>query len=467
MVIESQAITRQQASAILASHESHFIDLKAREIEPSKLTRHLSAFANADGGEVYVGIFENKQTEGFGWRGKDTVEAWNAHIQVIEELFPLGSEAYCDFLECESLQGIVLKISISKSSAVKRATNGTPYVRRGAQSLPCDSFDKIKRLEYTKGIATFEDELIESDVSVIENSEAVIKFMIEVVPSSEPSMWLRKQRLIVNDKPCCAGVLLFSDEPQALLPKRSGIKIYRYKTSDPSGSRDTLEFDPITIDGCVYDQIFTAVEKVIGMIGESKILGAGVFESVQYPQETLHEVITNAVLHRDYSLADDVHIRIFDNRVEVESPGKLPAHITVKNILEERFARNCKIVRLINKFPNPPNKDVGEGLNTAFEAMRKLNLREPIITEKDNSVLVSIRHEPLASPEEVIMEYLKTNTEINNSRARAICHIGSENKMKRVFEKMISHNLIERIPERRGRAIAYRTTGPRQDGALK
>ena len=109
--------------------------------------------------------------------------------------------------------------------------------------------------------------------------------------------------------------------------------------------------------------------------------------SVQYPPETLHEIITNAVLHRDYALSDDVHVRIFDNRVEVESPGRLPAHITPENILRERFARNASIVRIINKFPNPPNKDVGEGLNTAFSAMAKLRLREPEIKEGDHSTL--------------------------------------------------------------------------------
>jgi ATP-dependent DNA helicase RecG len=57
-------------------------------------------------------------------------------------------------------------------------------------------------------------------------------------------------------------------------------------------------------------------------------------------------------------------------------------------------------VRIINKFPDPPNKDVGEGLNTAFQAMRKMRLKDPIIDERDNSVLVNIRHERLASPEE-------------------------------------------------------------------
>jgi hypothetical protein len=61
-----------------------------------------------------------------------------------------------------------------------------------------------------------------------------------------------------------------------------------------------------------------------------------------------------------------------------------------------RRGTHPKIVRLINKFPDPPNKDVGEGLNTAFEAMKKLRLKEPEIKEADHSVIVHIGHAPLA-----------------------------------------------------------------------
>jgi ATP-dependent DNA helicase RecG len=127
------------------------------------------------------------------------------------------------------------------------------------------------------------------------------------------------------------------------------------------------------------------------------------------------------VLHRDYSIHTDVQVRIFDNRIEVESPGTLPGHITVKNILREQLSRNRFIVRLIHKFPNPPNKDVGEGLNTAFQAMRRLNLKDPIVEENENSVIVYIRHEPLASRAVIIMDYLETHPEINNSKARELC----------------------------------------------
>src|SRR5438270_10090018 len=109
-----------------------------------------------------------------------------------------------------------------------------------------------------------------------------------------------------------------------------------------------------------------------------------------------------------------------DNRVEVESPGRLPAHITPKNILKERFARNGNLVRVINKFPNAPNKDVGEGLNTAFEAMKQQHLKEPVIQELDHAVLIIIKHERMGTPEETVMLFLKNNAIITNRDARRI-----------------------------------------------
>ncbi len=168
--------------------------------------------------------------------------------------------------------------------------------------------------------------------------------------------------------------------------------------------------------------------------------------SAGYPIEAIHEIVTNAVLHRDYSVADDIHIKIFDNRVEVLSPGTLPGHITPENILDERFARNGVIVRLINKFPNPPNKDVGEGLNTAFEAMRRMKLKDPVIFQDGGYVKVALKHEPLASPEEMILDYLDDHDQITNRQARGRCYIGSENKMKTILQRMVKQEMIELVP---------------------
>src|SRR5690606_18591134 len=116
----------------------------------------------------------------------------------------------------------------------------------------------------------------------------------------------------------------YSEIPQAALPKQSGIKIYRYRTKADEGTRETLAFDPISVEGPIYSQIYDAVRTTKKVIEEEKVLRETGLEDLQYPDKALHEIVTNAVLHRDYSLASDIHIRVFDNRVEVLSPGSLP-----------------------------------------------------------------------------------------------------------------------------------------------
>lgn len=455
-----------QAARLKALSESMYCELKAVEVKPAKMSRTLSAFANRYGGEVYLGIAEDdKKAKGERtWSGFANQEAANSHLQVVEQCFPLGQYVSCTFLECDSEVGLVLKIEAEKTPHIVESTERTPYIRYGPQNLPVDSHEQLERLEMTKGLKSQEDKTLDAPVEVITNSATVIEFLINVVPSAEPEDWLQKQRLLRDGKLTVGGVLLFSDSPQADLPK-TAIKLYRYLTSATEGSRECLESDPVVIEGNVVTQIHAAVEATVGMVESSRALGADGLEDVSYPRVALHEIITNAVLHRDYSLQRDIQIRVFDNRVEIESPGPLPGHVTVENILTEQLARNPKIVRMAYKFPDRPNKDVGEGLNTAFAALHELNLKEPVILDLENSVQVTILHERLASPEEAVLAYLAEHGTINNSVGRGVCHIPSENVMKRVFERLMQTRQIERIPELKGKKAAYglaTTTGPEE-----
>jgi ATP-dependent DNA helicase RecG len=456
MSIEIINIAPKEVANILAYSEGHFGDLKSIEISPGKITKSLSALANSEGGEIYLGVREDKNTGNRFWEGFPNQEAANGHIQAFEQVFPLGVDISYIFLKSANKDGLVMKIEINKTKDVKRALDGVIYVRRGAQNLPVTDSENIRILERNKGITSFESETIQAPIEIITESETINLFMSIVVPESEPIPWLKKNLLIVSNLPTVSGALLFCDEPQAVLPKRTGIKIYRYETSDEKGSRETLVFDPISIEGNGYNQIRNSVIKTAEIIESIRINTPEGMQRVSYPREALHEVITNAVLHRDYSVTDDIHIVIFNNRVEIRSPGSLPGHITPKNILDERFARNPTIVRLMNKFPDPPNKDVGEGLNTAFEAMRKMKLKDPIVLQEGGYVAVILKHESLASPEERILDYLKNNEKITNSIARRVCFIGSENQMKRILQRMVRNDILEIMPSTSRRNAAYK-----------
>lgn len=458
MTIKAREIALDDKRRILRLEEGHFHDLKSIDVKPGKLSRSLSAFANAAGGELYIGVDETKRDgkKYRKWRGFDDPESANDHIAVFDQLFPLGEPTSCEFLSLKGARGYVLHVEVTKTADVVEASDGTAYLRRGAQNLPQTDSKQLKRLRLAKGVVSFETETVNVDINVVQKSVVLRRFVKEAVPRTTPRAWLGRQLFMREGKPTVAAVLLYAEEPQAALPKRCGIKIYRYETSASEGTRKTLSFTPITVEGCLYDQIEAAVIKTRELVEGIQALGPGGLERIEYPDEALHEIITNAVIHRDYSIASDIHIRIFDNRIEVESPGTLPGHVTVKNILQEQFARNGAIVRILNKFSDPPNKDVGEGLNTAFQAMKRLRLKEPVIEEHENKVVVQIKHERLASPEEAVLEFLKTNEEIANREGRELTGIESENVMKEVFYRLRDRDQIERVPGRSGSRSAWR-----------
>ncbi len=451
-----------QLGRTLAYEEGHFGDIKAVEIEPSKMSESVSSFANMEGGELWIGIDEDETAHIRTWRGFPRIEDANAHLQVLNNICPLGSEYTFEFWEHPRSTGFVLHLEIRKTRSIITATNEIPYIRQGAQNLPVDTPAKLTRLERNKGISSFETDTVDVGSETITNSVATIKFMLEVVPTTEPEPWLRKQNLIVDTLPTVAGILLFSDEPQSALPKRTGIKITRFTSTGAEGTRETLAGDPISVEGCAYDMIYRAVKTTQEIIGSIPKLGKHGLEPVTYPPETLHEIITNAVLHRDYSVPDDIHVRIFDNRIEVESPGLLPGHITEANILDERFSRNPVVVRLINRFVPPPNKDIGEGLNTAFAAMKNMRLREPEIIQGVNSVIVYIRHTRLASAEDMVMEYLSDHDQITNTIGRDLTGTRSDDTMKNVFTRLRKRGLVERVPHTRARTSAWRKVAAHQ-----
>lgn len=440
--IDVVELAAAEATRVANVEEGHFADVKAIEIAPAKLSRALSAFSNAEGGELFVGIDEdNAKTRA--WRGFANPEAANGHVQALEALFPLGDGYTYTFFRSPGSPGLVLKVDVEKSREIRPASNRTVYVRKGAQNIPVATDEELARLRRNKGLASFETETVAADLALITDSLQVTEFMVEVVPTSESEPWLRKQQLLRGDKPTVAGLVLFADEPQAVLPKQCGIKLYRYNTKDEEGSRETLAFDPISIEGSAYNQIAETVAEATEIIESVRIMTPEGLVPATYPKEALHEIITNAVLHRDYSIADDIHVRIFDNRIEILSPGTLPGHITPGNILNERFARNGVIVRIINKFPNPPNKDVGEGLNTAFSAMRQMNLKDPEITQSGGYVVVVLKHESLGTPQELILKYLESHDLIANKDAREVSNIKSENAMKHILQKMVAAGELE------------------------
>jgi ATP-dependent DNA helicase RecG len=129
------------------------------------------------------------------------VEEANGFIQAFEEFFPLGGYFRYEFLHT-SEPGYVLHCEILKTPDIRKASDGKVYLRRGAQSIPQNTDDKLARLRFNKGIISYEDHLTNVPINYVTNSDAIIKFILETVPDAEPEIFLRKQQLLdIRDRP--------------------------------------------------------------------------------------------------------------------------------------------------------------------------------------------------------------------------------------------------------------------------
>lgn len=435
--------------------ESHFYDNKSFDIKGDKIQKIAVAFANSDGGEFIVGIKDKKEEVDVSqrWEAIEEQENFNWVFQNLQLISP-SLPATPEFLRDEHGK-YALRITIEKSDSVHKCSNDKIYQRQSAQSLPIKDPNQIRALAYSKGESSYEDSIINSAAAEdIFESEEITHFLNDYSPSSDPIDFTINQNLVDRKtyEPRVAGILLFNQNPIPILTKKCGIKISRYDTSEDKPEREHLK-EQYTVEGCLYQQIRTASQKITDIMESVKIMTPTGLQSANYPPETIWEILVNAVIHRDYSISDDVHVLIFNNRIEIISPGKLPGYVTIDNILDSRFSRNPKIVRVLNKYKDAPNKDMGEGLNTAFQRMEEFRLQPPKIEENHNQIKATIAHTPLASPEETILDYLEKNSQIRNREARQITGIKSENIMKNHFYSLRDKGLIEPVMSQTGRKV--------------
>jgi ATP-dependent DNA helicase RecG len=180
MAVIVQDISADAVRRISSRTEGQFCDFKSKDISPAKITKTLSAFANADGGELFIGIEEVGGA--FKWLGFQNEEEANGLIQTIEQFFPLGAHFRVGFLRCTGAVGLVLSVEIDKTPDVRIASDGIPYLRRGAQSIPQKTNEQINRLKLNKGIISFEDHIVNSNSDIIYESNVAIDFTSDIVP---------------------------------------------------------------------------------------------------------------------------------------------------------------------------------------------------------------------------------------------------------------------------------------------
>jgi len=203
--------------------------------------------------------------------------------------------------------------------------------------------------------------------------EARIKRGLEISEDSDIKDTLIKLKLLKNNKLTNAAALLFSKEPLFL---QSEVKCIRFSGNEPV--KPYIDFQ--TLEGGVLELIDGAEDFVLRNIRKAIWLVPGQVqreERYDYPEDAIREAIANAVVHRDYETTSKVQVRVFDNRIEVWSPGLLPEEITIEDLKREHKSvpRNPLLFKQL--FWVKYVEDVGGGTLDMINWCREWNLPDP------------------------------------------------------------------------------------------
>ena len=191
------------------------------------------AFANTDGGEIYIGI-EDKKATGERIIGFDNQESANDIIQ----LLMTGTKPSVEGVDWEFInfgnRGLVLHISVPKSAHLHYTASDECHIRVNASTKRIVG-EAITKMAYAKGTYNYEKVIVpEVDIENVTNSDYLTSYMERIGTTLEPTTFLRKQKLLAQVdggyRPTVGSILLFDEEPQASLNTRCAIKVYR--TSD-------------------------------------------------------------------------------------------------------------------------------------------------------------------------------------------------------------------------------------------
>jgi ATP-dependent DNA helicase RecG len=227
--------------------------------------------------------------------------------------------------------------------------------------------------------------------------------------------------------PTRAAVLLFAEEPSGLLASKATVRIFHYRSNRIQyGPHTNLIRPPHTVGGPIIRQIQDATDVVVQELASGIQMGPLGFEIVQrYPLRVIREAITNAIIHRDYHLTADIHIRIFSDLIEIDSPGLLVGPVTTANIWNiGTHNRNPLLVNNLREFPEPPNLDAGEGVRMMFSTMHDMDLYPPLYLTKPQagrqSVVVYLFNEHRPSVWDQVSEYIDRCGTIGNAEVRTL-----------------------------------------------
>jgi ATP-dependent DNA helicase RecG len=226
-------------------------------------------------------------------------------------------------------------------------------------------------------------------------------------------------------QPTLAGVLFFGQAPQRFYPSFSITFLHFAGTSTAQAAPDApLYLDNREFQGTIPAVIDAARATIFEKLSKQGVMEGFVRQDVpEYPEFAYREAIVNAIGHRDYALEGSfVQVRLFADRLEVQSPGGLGGNLTVDNIAYEQYTRNPHIMGLLEDFGYVERR--GLGVDHMIHAMARAGLEPPIFENRGSSFWVTLRGRP---PSRLRPDL--EGMDLNDRQIRAVRHLQTHGRL--------------------------------------
>lgn len=377
---------------IIAKGESSVVEFKERVNDAHDISQELVAFSNSKGGIVIIGV-DDKIGALNGLSFQEIQETnnllFNAATNNVKEPINIRTET----IEVKDQKLIVVYVDegLRKPYMDK---NGAIWTKNVANKRRVTSPDEIARLLQSSGTFIADEEPVASstynDIDIDFFKDFVQKKTgksFDALDQSLPQI-LSNMGFAKNEKLSLVGLLLFGKRPQAFKPVFS-VQCIAYVGNDIAGNKFRDSEPPFEGNLTkLYEQTMSFILRNLHrvQVAESfNILG-----ELEIPKEVLEELVVNALIHRDYFIKSALKVFIFDNRIEIISPGKLPNTLTVENIKAgTSIARNP--ILFSNARYLLPYIGIGSGIPRALASYPKIDF----VNDIDRELFIAIIHRAL------------------------------------------------------------------------
>ena len=361
--------------------EGQTFDCKSIHIEPKALANTIVAMANADGGMIAVGISDKtRRIEG--------IDQDKAHLnEILRTPFDFcvpTISVTTEFMPCQDSEGndnhiLIIHVPASPRLHANQADEVFWRVGDKSRKLP---FEERLQLMYDKGERYYEDSPAYDATIEDIDMDAVKAYMKRIGYGKSPMEYLQENKGFLTykgDVPqvSTACILLFGKRPQNFFP-RARVRFVKYYGTEEKVGREMNVIKDVTFEGRILDQIQKTIEYLETQVKEHSYLGEdGLFKTDrEYPKFVIQEMTVNSVCHRDYSIkGTEIQIKMFDDRLVFETPGKLPGIVRTDNIRHTHFSRNPKIAEYLKAYDYV--KEFGEGVDRMCRELSAIGTKEP------------------------------------------------------------------------------------------